>query len=96
MVDKIKYIYFLGVGGIGMSAIARYFNAMGKSVSGYDKTKTTLTEELESEGIQIHYDDDINLISAEIKNNKQDVLIVFTPAVPTDHSELNYFQKMIL
>jgi len=93
MVDKIKYIYFLGVGGIGMSAIARYFNAMGKSVSGYDKTKTTLTEELESEGIQIHYDDDINLISAAIKDNKQDALIVLTPAVPTDHSELNYFQK---
>jgi len=53
--DKIKHLYFLGIGGIGMSALARYFNALGKTVSGYDKTKTQLTDKLSDEGIDIHY-----------------------------------------
>ncbi|MES2138248.1 MAG: UDP-N-acetylmuramate--L-alanine ligase [Bacteroidota bacterium] len=89
---NIQYIYFLGIGGIGMSALARYFNAMGKSVSGYDKTPTKLTNELIAEGIKIHFEDDINLIKSEIQNPKSEILIVYTPAIPADHKELNYFK----
>jgi UDP-N-acetylmuramate--alanine ligase len=92
--NNFKYIYFLGIGGIGMSAIARYFNAMGKSVSGYDKTPTKLTSELIAEGIEIHFEDNINLVKAEIKNaDLNEVLIVYTPAVPANHTELNYFKN---
>lgn len=89
---NIQYIYFLGIGGIGMSALARYFNAMGKSVSGYDKTPTKLTNELIAEGIKIHFEDDINLIKSEIQNPKSEILIVYTPAIPADHKEFNYFK----
>ncbi len=78
-------VYFLGIGGIGMSALARYFNANGVLVSGYDKTETTLCKELVAEGIKIHYEDNIELID---KNAK---LVIYTPAVPKDHKELNYF-----
>lgn len=92
--NNFKYIYFLGIGGIGMSAIARYFNVMGKSVSGYDKTPTKLTSELIAEGIEIHFEDDINLIKSEIKKaDLNEVLIVYTPAVPANHTELNYFKN---
>src|SRR6478736_888598 len=88
-----KYIYFLGVGGIGMSAIARYFKANGKPVWGYDKTETALTKNLVAEGIQIHYEDSIDQIPQEIKANKAETLVILTPAVPQDHSELNYFRQ---
>lgn len=91
----LKHIYFIGIGGIGMSALARYFNAMGKSVSGYDKTRTVLTDELASEGIDVHYDDNIKLIPKAIKELPYDIeniLIVYTPAVPKDHSEYVFFK----
>lgn len=90
---NISKVYFIGVGGIGMSAIARYFNKMGKRVSGYDKTPTALTDELISEGIKIHFEDDINLAPQEVRNvaNKKDTLIIYTPAIPKNHTELNYF-----
>jgi UDP-N-acetylmuramate--alanine ligase len=91
--ENIKYIYFLGIGGIGMSALARYFNAMGKSVSGYDRIQTTLTDELVAEGIAIHYEDNIDLINSELRTPGSAILIVWTPALPKDCSELNYFQK---
>ena len=78
-------VYFLGIGGIGMSALARYFNSKGIAVSGYDKTETTLSKQLVSEGISVHYEDKIELID---KNAK---LVVYTPAVPKDHKELNYY-----
>lgn len=78
-------IYFLGIGGIGMSALARYFNTNGFAVSGYDKTETALTKKLQSEGICIHFEDNIELI------DKNAELVVYTPAVPKDHKELNYF-----
>ena len=78
-------IYFLGIGGIGMSALARYFNEKGITVSGYDKTETPLTKQLISEGIAVHFKDDIGLIDKAAK------LVVYTPAVPKDHSELNYY-----
>ena len=83
---NIKRIYFIGIGGIGMSALARYFNTQGVIVSGYDKTPTTLTQDLEQEGIQIHFDDDINKI------DKDASVIVYTPAIPTEHKELNYLR----
>lgn len=75
-----------------MSALARYFKTMGKSVSGYDKTPSRLTDELISEGINIHFEDDIDFIKSEIKNLKSEVLVVYTPAIPKDHRELNYFK----
>lgn len=81
----IHTIYFIGVGGIGMSAIARYFLSKGANVSGYDKTPTVLTNQLEKEGIQIHYTDDITLAP-----QNPDV-VVYTPAIPKDHKELNHF-----
>jgi UDP-N-acetylmuramate--alanine ligase len=94
ILDSVKHIYFLGIGGIGMSALARYFNAMGKHVSGYDKTPTKLTNELIAEGIDIHFEDDINEVNDEIKNgNQNEVLIVYTPAIPANHTELNYFKE---
>jgi UDP-N-acetylmuramate--alanine ligase len=83
---NIKNIYFIGIGGIGMSALARYFNTQGVYVSGYDKTPTLLTEDLIKEGIQIHFEDDINQI------DKSATVIVYTPAVPTTHLELNYYR----
>lgn len=87
-VDKAKgggEVYFIGIGGIGMSALARYFHARGAKVSGYDKTPTVLTRELESTGIAIHYTDDLSLAP------QHPDLVVFTPAIPKEHSELNYF-----
>ena len=81
---NIKNIYFIGIGGIGMSALARYFNTQGVKVSGYDKTPTALTDDLEKEGIQIHFEDDINQI------DKLATVVVYTPAIPATHSELNY------
>ncbi len=93
--QPIRFVYLLGVGGIGMSAIARYFLADGKTVSGYDKTSTPLTNELQQEGIQIHFDDDINLIPSDVRNleNKNQTLIILTPAVPAHHSELEFFRN---
>lgn len=84
-IKDIKRVYFLGIGGIGMSALARYFNMNGVAVSGYDKTETVLTKKLVGEGIAIHYEDSIELI------DKAADLVVYTPAVPKDHAELNYF-----
>jgi UDP-N-acetylmuramate--alanine ligase len=88
--NKIHNVYFLGVGGIGMSALARYFIANGKKVAGYDRTSTGLTDELSKQGIKIHFDDDIKNIP-ENYLNPANTLIIRTPAVPEDHSEYNFF-----
>lgn len=86
-----KLYYFLGVGGIGMSALARYFNHFGKKVSGYDKTSTTLTKELEKENIPCHYSEDLEGLKAILSSyKKEEVLIVYTPAVPKNHKEYEY------
>lgn len=85
----MKNIYFIGIGGIGMSAIARYYNAKGFKVSGYDKTPSPLTHALESEGIEIHYTDDISYIPKDA----DDTLVVYTPAIPADMGELVYVQE---
>ena len=86
------HFYFLGIGGIGMSAIARYFKAKGFDVAGYDRTRSQLCEELEQEGISIHYDDDVNLVPCAF-TDKTKTLVVYTPAIPADNSEYNYFVK---
>jgi UDP-N-acetylmuramate--alanine ligase len=92
--DKLTHFYFLGIGGIGMSALARFFNSSGKSVSGYDKTATALTGELEREGIKIHFEENVELIPQEIKNaNTENVLVVWTPAVPVEHKELTWLKR---
>ncbi len=85
----MKNIYFIGIGGIGMSAIARYYNAKGFKVSGYDRTPSPLTHALESEGIEVHYTDDISYIPNEV----EDTLVVYTPAIPADMGELVYVQE---
>ncbi len=89
MVDlkNISRIYFIGIGGIGMSALARYFSSKGVTVSGYDKTETNLSKQLQNEGINIHYTDDINLLDKDAQ------LIVYTPAVPKEHNEFVYYQQ---
>lgn len=87
---EFKNVYFLGIGGIGMSALARYFLHEGKCVAGYDRTLSPLTGELEAEGAAIHYEDDVKLIPAPFLH-PADTIVVFTPAVPEDHSEYQYF-----
>ncbi len=82
----LKKIYFLGIGGIGMSALARYFKSLGAEVNGYDKTQTALTDELEREGIHVIFEDDVSLIPKEID------LVVYTPAIPKDHRGFNFFK----
>lgn len=91
-VSNIQSFYFIGAGGIGMSALIRYFLSKGKNVGGYDRTESYLTKQLNNEGAQIHYEDNINLIP-EIYKHKEKTLVVFTPAVPDDHSELTYFRQ---
>jgi UDP-N-acetylmuramate--alanine ligase len=85
-INKISSVYFLGIGGIGMSALARYFNEKAVKVSGYDKTETALTIKLVAEGIDIHFTDDVSLI------DKNAGVVVYTPAVPASHSELNFYK----
>ncbi|MFA5327097.1 MAG: UDP-N-acetylmuramate--L-alanine ligase [Prolixibacteraceae bacterium] len=85
--SDIKKVYFLGIGGIGMSALARYFASQGIVVSGYDRTPTALTGELAKEGIAVHYEDNAELIPKNL--HVSDSLIVYTPAVPATHQELN-------
>lgn len=82
----IKKVYFLGIGGIGMSALARYFKSLGAEVNGYDKTQTALTDELEREGIHVVFEDDLNLYPKEID------LVVYTPAIPKDHKGFNFYK----
>lgn len=91
--ENIKYVYFIGIGGIGMSAIARWFAHNQKMVVGYDKTKTPLTQNLENEGIKIHFEDNVDQIPEEVREFPDETLIVITPAVPTSHSELLFFQR---
>ena len=88
--NQIHNVYFIGIGGIGMSALARYFKFIGKNVAGYDRTPTHLTDELKAENIAIHFDDRVELIGLPFLN-KQNTLVVVTPAVPKEHSQWNYF-----
>ena len=90
--DDIHSVYFIGAGGIGMSALERYFLAKGRAVGGYDRTPCALTRTLEAEGAQIHYDDDPALIPAAF-GDKAHTLVVYTPAIPADHRELQHFRS---
>ena len=88
----IKSVYFVGAGGIGMSAIARYFLHIGVIVAGYDKTPSALTKELEKEGMDIHYEENVALIPAACKDASS-TLVIYTPAIPQEHQELVYFHE---
>ncbi len=88
---KIQSVYFLGIGGIGMSALARYFLFMGKKVGGYDKTSSALTKTLEKEGMDIHYEDDVTRIPDYCKGDPAQTLVIVTPAVPSDLAEWEWF-----
>lgn len=90
--NNIKAVYFVGIGGIGMSAIARYFLHRGLTVGGYDRTPSELTRRLEEEGAHIHYEENIGLIPIECLD-PDSCLVVYTPAIPAEHAELQYFQR---
>lgn len=90
--NNIESVYFIGAGGIGMSALVRYFLSKDKKVAGYDRTPSELTEKLIEEGANIHYDDNVELIPSDFCN-PQTTLVVYTPAIPDTHSELSYFRK---
>ena len=85
-------VYLIGIGGIGMSALARYFNAKQLNVAGYDKTKTDITDSLENLGIQIHFKDDLTCIDSKFLN-PESTLVIYTPAIPKDHKELDFFKN---
>ncbi len=85
--EKMNEVYFIGIGGIGMSAIARFFHTKGVKVSGYDKTATALTKELEAEGIAVYYDENVERVSRQVD------LVVYTPAIPKEHKELVFYQQ---
>src|SRR4249919_3557921 len=80
-------VYFIGIGGIGMSALARYFKSRGAVVTGYDRAITPLIRELEAEGIDVHFEEDVNLIPKNVD------VVVYTPAIPADHAELVYYKE---
>ena len=87
----IHNVYFIGIGGIGMSALAHYFHFVGKNVAGYDRTATPITQTLVNKGISIHFEDDVNQIPEAFKQTG--TLVIYTPAVPSTHSELNFYRE---
>jgi UDP-N-acetylmuramate--alanine ligase len=87
--ERIHNVYFVGIGGIGMSALANYFKSNGKNVAGYDRVSTKITDSLQHMGIAVHYDDSVDLIPSEFKNS-QETIVVYTPAIPKNNLELNY------
>ncbi len=90
--DSIHRVYFLGIGGIGMSALARYFNLQGRDVAGYDLNSSPVTDSLSELGIAIHFDDDPDLIPGEYLD-KETTLLVYTPAIPVNHAEFSFFKE---
>ncbi|WP_372746276.1 UDP-N-acetylmuramate--L-alanine ligase [Lutibacter sp.] len=88
--NNIHNIYFVGIGGIGMSSLAFYFKSNGKNVAGYDKTPSEITNSLQEKGIDVHFEDSVNLISETFKDI-YNTLVIYTPAIPKNHTELNYF-----
>lgn len=91
-INSIKSVYFIGAGGIGMSAIVRYFLSKGKNIAGYDSTQSNLTEKLIEEGADIHYEDNPSIIPHTFKD-KENTLVIYTPAIPKSHKELIFFQE---
>ena len=90
--DNIRSVYFVGAGGIGMSALLRYFLGKGYNVGGYDKTPSELTERLIEEGALIHFEENVELIQDCFKD-KDSTLVVYTPAIPSEHKELVFFRE---
>lgn len=90
--ERIHNVYFVGIGGIGMSAIANYFKSNGKNVAGYDRVSTKITGSLQQMGIAVHFEDSVDLIPSEFKNS-QDTIVVYTPAIPKNNLELNYLRE---
>ena len=90
--EQIKAVYFVGIGGIGMSAIARYFLSRGLVVAGYDRTPSDLTKALQEEGALVHYEDNVELIPAPCRD-RESTLVVYTPAIPAEHTELTFFRN---
>lgn len=88
----MKKAYFIGIGGIGMSALARYYNNLGYFTAGYDRRESALTSLLEKEGIEIHYQDSVSHIPASIVEDKKNTLVIYTPAIPSDSNELTWFR----
>jgi UDP-N-acetylmuramate--alanine ligase len=95
VLDRIERVYFLGIGGIGMSNLARFFRSLGKAVAGYDRTRTPLTIALESEGIAIHYEDNPELIPFAVRKHpfEPETLVIYTPAIPKDMKELEFLNE---
>ena len=91
-IKNVHRVYFLGIGGIGMSALARYFHHLGKEVAGYDKTRTPLTRELEALGILVSYEDSMEAIPLACRNT-EGTLVVYTPAVPAEHSGMRFYRE---
>jgi len=91
--EKIKQVYLVGIGGIGMSGLARYFHKRGCEVIGYDRTQTTLTDSLAAEGMKITYIDEVSEIPAHFQTPSENLLVIFTPAIPKDSPILNFFQN---
>src|SRR6267154_734117 len=89
--QNIKRVYLVGIGGIGMSGLARYFSHLGCIVCGYDKTPTDLTDELRNEGMQITFEDNSESIPKSFRDNDDNTLIIYTPAIPKDSEILNFF-----
>lgn len=92
MEKRFENIYFIGIGGIGMSALAQYFLAVGYRIAGYDKVRSEICMRLEKSGIIIHYEDNMNMVPSYYKDS-QDTLIIYTPAIPNNHTEFNWFQN---
>ena len=92
-IDSIKYVYLIGIGGIGMSGLARYFKSQGNFVQGYDRMETALTKQLVNEGIAVIYEDETSLIPDEVKEVGLETLIIYTPAIPSDSKILNFFRE---
>ena len=89
---EFQNVYFVGIGGIGMSALARYFLHEGKRVAGYDRTPTPLTAAIEAEGAEVNYEDSAEAIPATFRN-KNNTIVVYTPAVPAEHSQMVWFRE---
>src|SRR5690606_31782979 len=92
-IDNIKYVYLIGIGGIGMSGLARYFNHLGYSVAGYDKTETALTRQLQEERIDISYEDDGSVITYTLLDNLAETLVIYTSAIPKYSKFISVFQN---
>ena len=91
--NKISSVYLIGIGGIGMSALAKYYRQNGLIVAGYDRTPSPVTDMLDEIGIDVHFNDDVNSIPSEFTAGKEGKLVIFTPAVPKDHTELNFLKN---